>query len=243
MTKLYKKSEIWFAVAWIVIYVALTSLADNISKGLGVEKAVTAAVHIAMALILFFWMRRNGLERKYGLCKGSVPAKYFLYYVPLVIVASASLWTGIGSGGGAVKTALFVISMLCVGFLEEVIFRGFLFRAIEKDSLKAAVVISSLTFGLGHIVNLFNGSGRTPAETLLQIVFAVAAGFVLVTIFRRGGSLIPCIVFHSLNNALTVFGKDGAASPGAELAVDAAIIVLMLAYLFYLIKKAPKDTP
>ena len=49
--------------------------------------------------------------------------------------------------------------MLCVGFLEEVIFRGLLFTAIARNNIKSAVIISSVTFGIGHIINLFNGSG------------------------------------------------------------------------------------
>ena len=49
--------------------------------------------------------------------------------------------------------------MLCVGFAEEVIFRGFLFRAMEKDNVKTAIIGSSVTFGLGHVLNLVNGSG------------------------------------------------------------------------------------
>ena len=31
MEKLYKKSEIWFAVTWIIAYVVLASTGDNIS--------------------------------------------------------------------------------------------------------------------------------------------------------------------------------------------------------------------
>ncbi len=69
---------------------------------------------------------------------------------------------------------LYVISMCCVGFLEEVIFRGLLFRAMEKENLKRAIIVSSLTFGLGHIVNLFNGSGKDLVSNMIQIVFAVS---------------------------------------------------------------------
>ncbi len=46
--------------------------------------------------------------------------------------------------------------MLCVGFIEEVIFRGLLFRAIAKDNVKTAIIISSITFGTGHLLNLIN---------------------------------------------------------------------------------------
>ncbi len=73
--------------------------------------------------------------------------------------------------------------MCCVDFLEEVIFWGLLIRTIEKDILNTAIIVSSLTFGVGHIVNLFNGSGRDLVSSITQIVFAVLVGFVLVKIF------------------------------------------------------------
>jgi membrane protease YdiL (CAAX protease family) len=82
-----------------------------------------------------------------------------------------------------------MLTMMLVGFLEELIFRGFLFTALRKDSLKVAVIVSSVTFGMGHIVNLLNGAPL--GETLLQIVYATAAGFLFTAIFLRGGSLWP----------------------------------------------------
>ena len=133
--------------------------------------------------------------------------------------------------------------MCCVGFLEEVIFRGLLFRAIEKDNVKTAIIVSALTFGLGHIVNLFNGSGRGLRETVFQIGFAVMVGFVLVLIFYRGGSLIPCILFHSVNNALGAFEAQGSMDPGLSMTLNIALTVLVLGgYLIYLVRAFPKET-
>jgi membrane protease YdiL (CAAX protease family) len=241
MTKLYKKSEITFTIVWIAAYVVLSSLADNVSLELGVAKSITAVLHVVMALILFFWIGKNGLMKKYGLCRSSVPAKNFLYYIPLAVIASASLWTGIGLRFTILETICFVVSMCCVGFIEEVIFRGFLFRAMEKDNLRTAIIVSSLTFGLGHISNLFNGSGRTPASSAVQIIFAVLVGLVLVTIFYRGGSLIPCIVFHSVNNALGAFGAEGQLDQRTEMIINLILIVIVLGgYLLYLYIIAPR---
>ena len=237
MTKLYKKSEITFAILWIVAYVVLSSLADQLSESVGIVKSVTATLHIAMSLILFIWIRKNGLSEKYGFRSTVVPAKRFLYYLPLVIVASASLWGGVGLRLGPAGTACYVISMFCVGFLEEVIFRGLLFRAMEKDNLKTAILVSSLTFGLGHIVNLFNGSGMDLASSMTQIVLAVLLGFVLVLIFYYGKSLIPCILFHSANNALKVFSADGSLDPQTEMVLNLVVIAIVLGgYSLYLVR-------
>ncbi len=241
MTKLYRKSEITFAILWIVAYVVLSSLADQLSESIGIVKSATAALHIGMSLILFFWITKNGLSVKYGFCRSKLPAKRFLFYIPLAVIASASLWNGISSRLGLPGTLFYVISMCCVGFLEEVIFRGLLFRAMEKNNLKTAIIVSAVTFGLGHIVNLFNGSGRDLASSAIQIVFAIMVGFVLVLIFYRGGSLIPCIVFHSVNNALGAFEAEGTMDPKLEMALNAALIIVVLGgYLFYLAKAFPK---
>ncbi len=242
MTKLYKKSEILFAILWIVAYVVLSSLGDQLSESLGIAKAVTAPLHLAMALLLFFWIRKNGLSGKYGFCRSRVPARRFLYYLPLILIASTALWGGLGLPYGFPGTLLYVLSMCCVGFLEEVIFRGLLFRAMEKDNLKTAILVSSLTFGLGHIVNLFNGSGRSPAESLVQIVFAVLVGFVLVLIFWHSGSLIACILFHSANNALCAFEKEGSLDPKAAMALNVGLVLVVLGgYLLYLRKAFPGE--
>jgi hypothetical protein len=243
MTKLYKKSEITFAILWIVAYVVLSSLADQLSESIGITKSVTAVLHVAMVLILFFWIRKNDLSIKYGFCRSKFPAKRFLFYIPLAIIASASLWNGISPRFGFPGTLLFVVSMCCVGFLEEVIFRGLLFRAMEKNNVKTAIIVSALTFGLGHIVNLFNGSGRDLTASLIQIVFAILVGFVLVLIFYHGGSLIPCIVFHSVNNALSAFETEGTMDPKLQMALNIVLILVVLGgYLLYLVKAFPKET-
>jgi len=239
MTKLYKKSEITFAILWIAAYVVLSSLADQLSESIGVIKSVTALLHILMSLILFFWIRKNDLGEKYGFRSSAVPARRFLFYLPLVIIASSALWGRVKLQYGFPAALFYVISMCCVGFLEELIFRGLLFRAMEKDSLKSAIIVSALTFGLGHIVNLFNGSGRDLYASVFQIVFAVLVGFVLVLIFYHGKSLLPCILFHSANNALHVFSAENSLSGQAELILNLALIVVLGGYALYLVKAFP----
>ena len=183
MKKLYEKNELTFAIVWIVVYCVLQSLANPLNKLIGVEYAVSAAFCVLQTVVLFAFIRKNNLQKRYGLCKSPVPACRFLYYVPLVILASGNLWNGVAVNYSAAETVCRIVCMLCVGFLEEVIFRGFLFKAIAKDNIKSAIVISSVTFGVGHIINLVNGSGMDPLNNLCQIVFAIAVGFMLVPLF------------------------------------------------------------
>ena len=43
--KLYEKSEIWFAIAWIIAYVVLAYVGDNLSREAGVLKNITLPVY------------------------------------------------------------------------------------------------------------------------------------------------------------------------------------------------------
>lgn len=61
--------------------------------------------------------------------------------------------------------------MINVEFIEEIIFRGFLFKMMEKDNVKRAIIVNEITFGIGHIVNLLNGEELIP--TLMQICYAI----------------------------------------------------------------------
>ena len=131
--------------------------------------------------------------------------------------------------------------MLCVGFLEEVIFRGLLFKAIAKDNIKSAIIISSLTFGIGHIINLFNGSGMNLINNLCQICFAVAVGFLLVTIFYRSGSLLPCIIVHSAINTLSTFASTADITVEKHLLHIGILIVITVAYTLLLTRTLPKN--
>ena len=241
MKKLYEKNELTFAIIWIVAYCVLQSLANPLNKAIGVAYAASAAFCVLQTVVLFAFIRKNNLQKRYGLCKSPVPACRFLYYVPLVILASGNLWNGVAVNYSAAETVCRIVCMLCVGFLEEVIFRGFLFVAIAKDNIKSAVVISSVTFGIGHIINLFNGSGMDLVGNLCQIVFAVAVGFLLVTIFYRGGSLLPCIFVHSVLNTLGTFANDANLTTKMHLLHLAVLIAVTVAYTLILTRTLPKS--
>ena len=240
MKKLYEKNELAFALLWIVVYCVLQSLANPLNKDVGVEYSVSALFCILQTIVLFAFIRKNHLQKRYGLCRSSISASRFLYYVPLFILASGNLWNGIALNYSLPETVCRIVCMLCVGFLEEVIFRGLLFAAIAKDNIKSAVVISSVTFGIGHIINLFNGSGMELVHNLCQIVFATAVGFLLVTIFYRGDSLLPCILVHSAINTLGTFANDAGLTMEMRLLHLGVLIVITVAYTLILTRTLPK---
>lgn len=85
-------------------------------------------------------------------------------------------------------------------FCEEITFRGFILSGFGRTGrVGLAVGLSSVAFGVMHMVP--------------QQVFNTALiGLVLGTLAVRSNSLLPCVVFHFINNALAVVhGRFGAA--------------------------------
>lgn len=241
MKKLYEKSERKFAWILIIIYCVLQSLAKPLNELMGITYSANAVFYVLQTVFLFIFIQKNNLWEKYGLCKTSLPAHRFLYYIPLIILASANLWNGVDVNYSLSGTVCLVVCMLCAGFIEEVIFRGFLFKALAKENMKRAIIISSVTFGIGHMMNLFNGSGIGLVNNLCQICLAVAVGFLFVTIFYRGGSLLPCIFTHSVLNALNAFTNEAGFSVEKQIVHCLIMIAVAVVYTLVLTKTLPKN--
>ncbi len=234
LKKLYDKSKIWFAVVWIITYCVLMSVGDSLFAMAGIEKSVTLAVGLMLSAALLLFLRKHALFEAYGLCPSKLPARSMLFYLPVILMMTANLWYGVTVNYGALETVLYILSMFCVGFLEEVIFRGLLFNAMRKDSIKAAVIVSSVTFGIGHIINLINGSGAELLPNLLQIVYATAAGFMFVMMYLKTDSLIGCIAAHGLFNAISVFADESNVTTEMRMLTCIALTVITGAYTAYL---------
>lgn len=240
MKKLYEKNELTFAIIWIVIYCVLQSLANPLNEMIGIPYSASAVFCVLQTVILSVFLQKNSLSKRYGLCKSPVPASRFLYYIPLIILATRNFWNGATVNYSLAGTVYFIVCMLCVGFVEEVIFRGFLFRAMEKDNVKNAIVISSVTFGLGHVLNLVNGSGAGIAENLFQVTGAVAIGFLFVILFYRGESLLPCIITHSAINITSGFADETGLTIEKHLVFQLLLLAITIIYSLILTKTLPK---
>ncbi|MDE7230725.1 MAG: CPBP family intramembrane metalloprotease, partial [Oscillospiraceae bacterium] len=94
MKKLYEKNEVTFAVVWIIIYCVVQSLAMNLNELTGVDYSVSAVLCAVQAVILFLFVKKNGLTEKYGLCKPKASAKQLLFCIPLLILVFGHIWSG-----------------------------------------------------------------------------------------------------------------------------------------------------
>lgn len=100
--------------------------------------------------------------------------------------------------------------------------------------------MSSITFGIGHIVNLINGSGAELIANLCQVCYATAFGFLFVMMFHRGKSLLPCIAAHSTVNALSAFSNAANRTEQQVILVAVYLTVVAVGYTLILMKTLPR---
>ena len=108
--------------------------------------------------------------------------------------------------GALGERALFVAVVVLIGpLLEELVFRGFLWRVLEGNARPVGAILgTSLVFGMWHL-------------DPIQSVGVLPLSFFLGVVRWRSGSLRPCIAIHVLNNGLAaatiLAGWDEPTSP------------------------------
>jgi len=228
MKRLFEKHETLFCILLIILYVGVNGFCV---QNFGVTDYRSTLINTAFSLGLLIFMVYQKRVSYYGLTKVN-NLKDYLYFIPLLLIVSVNLWSGIHIKHSPGEIVFHILTMLNIGFIEEIIFRGFLFRMMEKDNVKTAILVSAITFGIGHIVNLLNGAAFVP--TFMQICYATAVGFLFVIIFYKSKSLVPCIITHCLVNALSVFNGE---SERMFYISSAFLIVVPVVYAIYIIRR------
>ena len=227
LKKLYDKNELWFALLFIFLY-CVTTIPVRGELGDGSIWMLVATLVVTILTVIF--IKRYKLEDKYGLNRLPKNIKRYLYFIPLIILATCNFWGGFKAQHEGLSLLYALLSMILIGWIEEIIFRGFLFKAIEKrKGLKVAIIISSVTFGIGHILNLVS---QPSFETFLQVIYAIAFGFMFVYVFLKTKSLWPCIILHSVIDFTAMLQGDHMNTIAATI----FIIVICTLYTLYLRK-------
>lgn len=230
MKKFYEKNELWFAIAWIIVYCGVSV---PIRGAYGDESAAMLAGLAVIAAGLLAFVKTAHLEEKYGLVKWRGHAREYLFFLPVLVLMTGNLWGGVGMAYEGTAQLFAVLSMFLVGLVEELIFRGLLFRALlQRDAPPVAITISAVTFGIGHIVNLLAGQGGL--ESLIQVIFAVAWGFLLTMLFYHSGSLLVCIFVHGM---VDVFAKFATGVSRSDYIYVTVTILVSIAYCLYLSRR------
>jgi len=225
MKKTFEKYETLFCILLIAVYILVNSYCI---ENFGIEDYRSAITNTIFSMVLIILMRILNRTSYYGLIRVT-NLKQYIYFVPLFLIASVNLWNGVNINNSASEIIFYILNMINVGFIEEIIFRGFLFKMMAKDNIKRAIIVSAMTFGLGHIINLLNGAELI--ATLLQVCYAISIGYLFVIIFYKSKSLIPCIITHSLVNSLSIFNVENTISLYVS---SVFLIIVPLMYALYI---------
>jgi membrane protease YdiL (CAAX protease family) len=220
------------SLALIFVFLVFNAIGTMLTPAIGVVYSGQILMLLVLSAFLFFYCHKNNLWKTIGLTKVSWrDIKASLYYIPLVIMILANGVLFFDRTIPVLDVFMAVAFMTLIAFTEEVLFRGLLLKAIEeRRNTKAAVLISGITFGLGHIVNLLNG--YSDIKQVLQIILAVSIGLVLGVLFVRTKSIVPGIAFHFFFNIASALSRD--AEPVQNYAAIGVSIAVSLAYMVYL---------
>ena len=228
MREWFEKHETACCIFLIVVYIAVNSVCVQIFGETSWVGFVANTVLSACLVVIMLALKRT---EYYGLKKVE-NAREYLYFIPLLIIVTVNLWNGININNSKGEIVFHILTMINIGFIEEIIFRGFLFKMMAKNNVKSAILVSAVTFGAGHVINLLNGADLVP--TLFQICYATSIGYLFVILFNKSKSLVPCIVTHSLVNSLSIFNVENTLS---LYIAPVFLTVIPLAYAFYINKR------
>ncbi len=232
MKKMFK-NKVLFAVFWIVSYVVTVNIGDYISEVYKLNYLTTVCVLLfAVSLSLYILISKTKLIFE---TKNISKNTSILIYIPLFVIGLIQLIKGMDRTLSSEATLRIVGLMIGVGFIEEVIFRGFLLKAIrERSNVIKAIIISGVTFGAGHIVNLSRGYEYN--ELIAQIIVAIVIGIFLSLLVTTTNKIYPGIIFHIIFN---ITGSITSSNPVYDLYILLFILLITIPsclYLFRIIK-------
>lgn len=188
------------AVTLVLGVVNIPYTSDNL-RNAWIKQGLSNTVGVIAAVIALIYLK-TGLFRK--------PSKVLHLIIPCIVALNNFPYFSYFSGNmqllrtSAGDILLFAWYCLSIGFLEEFIFRGVLFSLLadcftkDRVGLIKTFVISSLIFGLAHLINLISGAGV--GATLLQVGYTTLTGGLFAFVLIKTKNLLCCAGVHALYN-------------------------------------------
>ena len=204
MDKQSFKKELRFTIIWLCTYFGLLISANFLSQAINIPNSFNAIIEVIFPILVIYYLKKKNLLNYYGLNSlNNLNHKNLIYYLPMVVLILSNLIYGISVNYPTGQIALIAISMIGVGFSEEILFRSFLIRTLEKLDKKLAIILPSALFGLFHLFNLF--AGAELFATLSQVLYASFVALAFSLFFSKTNNVVPCMITHALVNITDIF--------------------------------------
>ena len=181
------------AVILFIVY-----LSQNILRNILVNMLAINELVATLITVMFFGALAIFLVKKDNYFKVRYTSKTCITYIIIVtlILSVINLFPFDLSIG--ITTLSVFLTMLFVGLMEELIFRGCIYKiCAEKWGALKAVVFSSVLFGFIHIINILQDD---MVMVVLQIIYATCIGVVYAMVMYKEQGIILCILAHAIIN-------------------------------------------
>ncbi|GKT03246.1 CPBP family intramembrane glutamic endopeptidase [Furfurilactobacillus sp. WILCCON 0119] len=208
MSKYYKVFVTWLVFIALVLtenYWTPAGFLKNPAVSIIFDEIILILVVVALNV---FWLKQE-ISIKPTV---SIKEQLAVTWLPLVAylflnITAVSFLSHIGRSKPIGTLLLFYAAAVLVGIAEEYLFRGLIistilssFNKITYKSVMYAAIISSLTFGLTHGINL---TSQSVLATVVQAASAAMTGFLSAAILLRTGSILWPMLFHAMNDGMT----------------------------------------
>ncbi|WOI58293.1 CPBP family intramembrane glutamic endopeptidase [Palleronia sp. LCG004] len=180
--------------------------------------------------------------------RAPIPGTLKLLWLPILLVALQFTFALLLGLPDSATILLIFVNTLFVGFSEETMFRGVLYRALcERLRIWPAILVTSSVFGAVHVLNGFITGEFESA--IYQAIMAGSTGLLLMAIVLRTGSLWAAIAWHAAWDAALLLIAEGMPDPdasnGSELAnsggwttilIPLALVLPNLLYALWLLR-------
>lgn len=185
-------SSVGSLVVNLVAIFCFPSFDRTAARGIG-----AAAGSLFIAFVFWLYFRKEGYK---GILNRNKFFWAFLMMLPVLAVHYTGSFISWGQFGCSGKFVIALLSALTPGFTEEMAFRGlgvanFMRRAKTGKDIRVIFWLSSITFGLVHILNIT--AGGDVFSCVIQSFYAIGIGMIFGAVYLRTGNLWPTIIAHA----------------------------------------------
>ena len=214
-------------------------LSQNILRNIFVNMLAINELVATLITVMVFGALAIFLVKKDNYFKVRCTSKTCITYIIIVtlILSVINLFPFDLSIG--ITTLSVFFTMLFVGLMEELIFRGCIYKICdEKWGDQKAVILSSVLFGLIHIINVLNDD---ILMVVLQMVYATCIGIVYAMLMYKKQGIILCILAHAIVNIAGNLGATETVYKEIIFTIICVVFAIIMIFRFDLLKKANRN--
>ena len=222
------------AVILFLLYLGQNILRNMLVNMLAVNEfaatLITAVVFAASALLL---------TKKDDYFKGRNKDKFCITYIAIVTLILGLINLIPFDISIDISVLSVIVTMFFVSLMEELIFRGCVYKICEaKWGGKKAVILSSILFGFIHIINVLNDD---IAVVALQIAYATSIGVVFAILIYKKQGIYLSILAHAVINITANIGATETIYKEIIFSVICVIFAVIVVVKYNLAVKNPEE--